>query len=246
MKVQDLDIQVAPFIARLEAGQGDDGRAWWSPPPERPSAWTAGPTSARRTFQATGKGVLELRALSALLEEASLTGLADVDVVAGGSFRDPHAQGTVRVRDATLRARDIRQPLTAINVLVTVEERTIRLTDGTRELRRRPGDHGGHGAPGRPLRGRRQRRGQGDRASGCATRSAGAAAPCARSSATSRRASNADLTLTGKPGDFLLAGSVAVERSLYDTDIFLEEALLAPTVPPRASPSPRACCSRSA
>ena len=43
---------------------------------------------------------------------------------------------------------------------------------------------------------------------------------------------NADLTLTGKPGDFLLAGSVAVERSLYDTDIFLEDALLAPTVPP--------------
>src|SRR4029077_4895938 len=34
------------------------------------------------------------------------------------------------------------------------------------------------------------------------------------------------------------AGSVAVERSLYDTEIFLEDALLAPTVPPGiASPS---------
>ena len=56
---------------------------------------------------------------------------------------------------------------------------------------------------------------------------------------------NADLTLTGKPGDFLLAGSVAVERSLYDTDIFLEDALLAPTVPPGHRRSRRASCGRS-
>ena len=50
---------------------------------------------------------------------------------------------------------------------------------------------------------------------------------------------NADLTLTGRPGDFLLAGTVVVERSLYDADIFLEEGFLprrsagAPTEPSR-------------
>jgi hypothetical protein len=35
------------------------------------------------------------------------------------------------VREGTLRARDIRQPLTAINALVSLDERTIRLTEGT-------------------------------------------------------------------------------------------------------------------
>src|SRR5712691_8452478 len=44
-----------------------------------------------------------------------------------------------------------------------------------------------------------------------------------------------DLTLTGHPGEFLLAGGVIAQRALYDADIFPEAGLLAPEVPPAAS-----------
>jgi autotransporter translocation and assembly factor TamB len=47
----------------------------------------------------------------------------------------------------------------------------------------------------------------------------------------------ADLTLKGKPGALLLAGEVHAERGLYDTDIFLGDQLLAPTLA-ETKPSP--------
>ncbi|HKC82980.1 MAG TPA: hypothetical protein VKD46_03170, partial [bacterium] len=85
VRVQDLELQVAPVTARLQAGHvTTDGLVVTS----AGSSFRAfGDADLRaRTFQATGKGVLELRTLSPLLQEASLTGLADVDVIAGGPF----------------------------------------------------------------------------------------------------------------------------------------------------------------
>jgi outer membrane protein assembly factor BamA len=43
---------------------------------------------------------------------------------------------------------------------------------------------------------------------------------------------DAELNLTGDPGDYMLAGDVKVLRGLYDADIFPGEGLLAPEAPP--------------
>jgi autotransporter translocation and assembly factor TamB len=114
VRVQDLELQVAPITARVEAGHvTTDGLVVTS---AGSSFRVDGDADLRAsTFQATGKGVLELRTLSPLLQEASLTGLADVDVTAGGPFASPEARGTIRVREGDAARRDIRQPLTAIN-----------------------------------------------------------------------------------------------------------------------------------
>ena len=230
VRVQDLDLEIAPITARLQAGHvTTDGLVVTT---AGSSFRVDGDADLRaRTFQATGKGVLELRTLSPLLQEASLTGLADVDVTASGPFANPEARGTVHVRDGTLRARDIRQPLTGINVLVTVDERTIRLTEGTATF----------GGGPVTMEGTARLAGLSVENVSVAVKATevglrypvGGRGGAVRQILSDLKARlNADLTLTGKPGDFLLAGSVAVERSLYDTDIFLEDALLAPTVPP--------------
>ena len=109
VRVQDLELQIAPITARVEAGHvTTDGLVVTS---AGSSFRVDGDADLRaRTFQTTGKGVLELRTLSALLQEASLTGLADVDVTAGGPFTNPEARGTIRVREGTLRARTSGSP----------------------------------------------------------------------------------------------------------------------------------------
>ena len=233
VRIQDLDLQVLPLTARLEAGRvTTDGLVLNA---EGTTFRVDGDADLRAgTFQATGRGALELRTLSPLLGEASLTGVGDVDVQAHGPFASPTATGTIRVHEGTLRARDIRQPLTAINALVTVDERTIRLTGGTAELGGGPVTMEGTA-----------------RLAGLAVEDVNVALKASevglrypvggtggrvRQILSDLKARvNADLTLTGKPGDFLLAGTVEVERSLYDTDIFLEDALLAPTAPPAAA-----------
>jgi outer membrane protein insertion porin family len=237
VRVQDLDLDVQPITARLEAGRvTTDGLVVKTAGSEFRVDGNA--DLRTRTFEATGRGVLELRALSPLLEEASLTGLADVDVTAGGAFTGPHAHGTIRVRDGTLRARDIRQPLTAINMLVSVDERTIRITEGRAQL----------GGGPVTMEGTARLAGLSVEDVNVALKATevglrypvGGRGGRVRQILSDLKARvNADLTLTGKPGDFLLSGSVAVERSLYDTDIFLEEALLAPTVPPGTTPPSR-------
>ena len=51
---------------------------------------------------------------------------------------------------------------------------------------------------------------------------------------------DAELTFTGRPGDYMLAGEVKVLRGLYDADIFPGEALLAPESPPAPDDAPSA------
>jgi outer membrane protein assembly factor BamA/autotransporter translocation and assembly factor TamB len=230
VRIQDLDLQVAPITARIEAGRvTTDGLVVNT----AGSQFRVDGSADLRalTFQAAGHGVLELRTLSPLLSDASLTGLADVDVTASGPFRSPQAQGTIKIRDGTLRERDIRQPLTGINALVTVDERTIRLTDGTATL--------GGGPVTMQGTARLDGLSVSDVDVTLKATAVGLRYPVGGKGGGVRQILsdlkarvNADLTLTGKPGDFLLAGSVAVERSLYDTDIFFEDTLLAPSVPP--------------
>src|SRR4029079_6322485 len=49
--------------------------------------------------------------------------------------------------------------------------------------------------------------------------------------------SDADLHLTGDPGNLTLAGTVRVQSALYDVDVFVGEGLRAPAVPPPSAPS---------
>jgi outer membrane protein assembly factor BamA len=230
VRVQDLDLEVVPVTVRLEAGHlTTEGLVIKT---EGSAFGVSGDADLRkRTFTAIGRGGLELRTLSPLLQEASLTGLADVDVEASGSFDNPQARGTIRVKDGTLRARDIRQPLTAINMLVSVDERTIRITNGTAQLGGGPVTIDGTAR----LAGLSVE----DVSVALKATEVGLRYPVGGRGGRVRQILsdlkarvNADLTLTGKPGDFLLAGTVAVERSLYDTDIYFEDAILAPTIPP--------------
>ncbi|PYQ49868.1 MAG: hypothetical protein DMF78_17180, partial [Acidobacteria bacterium] len=232
VRIQDLDLDVVPVTVRLQAGHlTTEGIVIKT---EGSAFGVTGDADLRtRTFTATGRGGLELRTLSPLVQDASLTGVADVDVEAGGSFSNPQAHGTIRVKDGTLRERDIRQPLTAINMLITVDERSIRITDGTAQFGGGPVTIDGTAR----LAGLSVE----DVSVALKATEVGLRYPVGGRGGRVRQILsdlkarvNADLTLTGKPGDFELAGTVAVERSLYDTDIYFEEALLAPTVPPGA------------
>ncbi len=237
VRVQDLDVEVLPLVVRLEAGRlTTDGLVVNA---EGTTFRVDGSADLRsRTFQANGRGSLQLRTLSPLLEEVSLTGLGDVDVEASGPFASPAATGTIRIVEATLRARDIRQPLTGINALVTVDQRQVRVTEGVAELGGGPVTFQGTAR----LAGLSVE----DVNLGLTAREVGLRYPVGGRGGRVRQILSdlkarvdADLRLTGKPGDFLLAGSLAVERSLYDTDIFLEEALLAPAAPIVAPPPSR-------
>ena len=84
-----------------------------------------------RTIDASGKGMLELRALSPLLQEASLEGQADVDVSVSGPLSSPASRGTVEVRGAILRVREVPQALTDINGTLTLDGRRIILQNMT-------------------------------------------------------------------------------------------------------------------
>ena len=186
-----------------------------------------------RTIDVTGKGTLDLRTVSPFLDEAVVTGDAEADVAIRGPFAAPRPTGTVRVKDGTLRLGVIRQPLTAINGVLTIEQGLVTL-DGV---------SGMLGGGTVKVEGTARVAGLGlDQVKvAISGQGLGIRYPVARSGRADeifdelKARVNADLTLTGRTGDLLLAGEVRAERSLYDSDIFLEEGLLAPDIPPETA-----------
>jgi outer membrane protein assembly factor BamA/autotransporter translocation and assembly factor TamB len=230
--VQDLAVEVTPLAARLQAGRVDfdplEVRA-------RGGVFTAGGSADlfARTMDVAGRGTLDLRTISPFVEEAVLTGDAEVDVIVRGPLAAPRPTGSVVVRDATLRLRDIRQPLSAINGTLVLDEGLVRVEGVTAML---------GGGPAR-MEGTARVAGLGVEQVNVSITGEGLGIryPVARSGGRAeelfeelKARVNADLTLTGRTGDLLLAGTLRAERSLYDSDIFLDEGILPPDVPPEA------------
>ncbi len=229
VQIQDVTFGLEPIVARLSAGQlATDGLIVST---EGGTFRATGSADLnRKTVEVTGKGRIDLAALSPLLDDASVTGTAEVDVQASGPLKAPRPTGTVRVQDATLRIRDVRQPLSAVNALLVIEPGSARIEQATGQLGGGTLHMAGQVAlegltPGAVLV---SLKGEG----------LGLRYPIGRSGAAAslleelKARVDVDLTLTGRPGDLLLTGALAAERSLYDADIFLEEGFLAPEIPP--------------
>lgn len=167
---------------------------------------------ARRRADLELKGELELRALSALLSEAALTGQAEVDLRLRGPLAGLRPQGRVRVRDGGLRLRLLPQAVTGLQAdLELDEEGWLRLPQGQAEL------------------------GGGTLLLGGQARVVGASVQDLAFALSARGASlsyppglrsrlDADLRLTGRSGALLLAGKVTAERGRYDLDQALASA----------------------
>ena len=235
LRVQDLPVEISPLRIQVEGGQISSEAVTVSAGGGTFRA-TGSADLVHRTVDVTGKGMLQLRALSPFLEEASLEGQAELDISVTGPFSAPASRGTVEVRDATVRVREVPQALTSVNGTLRLDGRRITLQDVTGRL------GGGELAMtgSAALDGLRV----GDVNVTMTARDAAVRYPVGGiHRATSRLADvkariDADLKLTGQPGTLLLAGTIKVKRALYDADIFIGEGLFAPSVPPAAhSPS---------
>ncbi|HVR69518.1 MAG TPA: translocation/assembly module TamB domain-containing protein, partial [Vicinamibacteria bacterium] len=229
-RIQDVEIQAAPFTLTLDGGQVTTEGLTLTGPGGTFVARGRADLDAQ-TIDATGRGRIELRALSPLLEEAVMTGTADVDLALSGPLRNPRPRGVVEVQDGTLRLRDIAQPLTSVAARLVFEEGALRVEEGSGML---------GGGPVR-LSGTGQL--DGLRLADVSLQLSGAGMgiryPIGRRESglweDFKARVDAELAFSGRPGDFLLGGTVVIERGLYDADIFLEEGLLAPDVPPAAA-----------
>jgi outer membrane protein assembly factor BamA/autotransporter translocation and assembly factor TamB len=229
LRVQDLPVEISPVRARVENGQ-----LTADPVTVNAGGGTFRATLAadliQRTVDFTGKGLLELGTLSPLLEEASLDGQADMDISVSGPISAPASRGTVQVRNATLRVREVPQALTDINGTLTLDGRRITLQDMTGKL----------GGGELLMTGSAALAGLkvADVDVTLTARDAAVRYPVGGIHRASRRLADikaridGDLKLTGQPGALVLSGKINVTRALYDAEIFIGEGLFAPEVPP--------------
>ena len=212
--VQDIAVEVAPATIQVARGRVSTESLTVRTADGSLEVRGHADLAGRRDLGIVGKGVLELRPLSAFLPETALTGTAHVDLKVGGSLDAPLPEGTLAIQDGTLRSRTLPQALTGIDVQVVLEGTAIRLGESHARL------------------------GGGDVALSGGARLAGTKMEDVRVVTTGRDIAlaypagmrtrmDADLTLTGETGAFLLAGTVKVIRGLYDLDVALEESFTA-------------------
>jgi outer membrane protein assembly factor BamA/autotransporter translocation and assembly factor TamB len=170
----------------------------------------------RRHVEADLLGAFNLRALSPFVQAAALAGTAEADLRIEGPWTAPEARGTLTIEDASARTRLLPQALTGLTGRVVFEGTTVRVPRMTADM------------------------GGGDLVLEGEARLAGGLAD-ARFTLTGREVTlqyppglrsrlDADLTFTGGPESFLLAGDVKAQRALYDLDVVLEQGLSAPPV----------------
>ena len=218
VRIEEQEFQIEPLAVDLDKGQVTTNGLTINSP--------AGTFRAegrvdliRREVEASGKGQFELRALSPFLEEAALTGKADVDVSVSGTPDAPRPRGTITVADATLRLAQIPQAVTDLKARVVLDENALRFEEASALF------------------------GGGLVTLSGSAKVAGTAVTDVRLALSGRDIAlrypadfksrlRADLSLTGRPEALLLSGDVVMERGLYDKDIHLEEVFLGPSVPP--------------
>ncbi|MFI5184226.1 MAG: translocation/assembly module TamB domain-containing protein, partial [Vicinamibacteria bacterium] len=166
----------------------------------------------RRALDLSAYGQLELRSLSSLLDSASFSGASDVSVTAKGTFDAPGLDGKVWVRDATIRLRDIPETLSALNGAVAFEGSAVRIEEGRGVIGGGDVRLSGEGhldgftladlrldVTGRDI--------------------------SLRYPAGLRSRIEADLSLTGGHGAFVLGGRAHVSRGVYDLGAALQQSV---------------------
>ncbi len=222
VKAAEVGIELTPLQLRLDRGLVEAA----------PVTLRSGPGSLtlegrfdlpNRRLALAGKGALDLRALSPLVGAASLTGLAEIDLSADGSFDAPQPRGSLVLRDAAIRLRDIPEALTGLGARLAFDGSVLRLEDARGNLGGGEVTASGQGT----LKGATLEELQVEiRGRDLAL----------RYPAGLRSRLDADLVLERQGQGFLLAGDVKLLRGLYDLDVAIQETVKAPTVKPQPSP----------
>ena len=177
-----------------------------------------------RRLDLTGKGKVDLRVLSPLLASAALSGTATVDAAVKGTAAAPDARGSVTISGATARLRMMTQSFTGIEANAVLEGNQVRVDKATAVL-----GGGNINASGTvALAGR---------GFGTVDMTITGKEIALRYPEGLRSRIQADLKLTGTPGQMLLSGDVRASRALYDRD-FQTTSFLA-SVPVEDSPALR-------
>jgi translocation and assembly module TamA len=215
LSVQELPVHVDAFGASLANGRFETDQVLVSAA-ESTVQVRAAADLVRRRIEAELLGAFNLRALSPFVQAAALAGTAEADLRVEGPWTAPEARGTLTIEDASARTRLLPQALTGLSGTVVFEGATVRVPRMTAVM------------------------GGGDLVLEGEARLAGGLAD-ARFTLAGREVTlqyppglrsriDADLTFTGGPGSFLLAGDVKAQRALYDLDVVLEQGLSAPPV----------------
>lgn len=215
LRVQELPVHVGAFGAALANGRVQTEPILVSAA-ESSVEVRAGADLVRRRVEGTLLGAFNLRALSPFVQAAALAGTAEADLRFEGPWTAPEARGTLTIEDASARTRLLPQALTGLTGRVLFEGATVRVPRMTAVM------------------------GGGDLVLEGEARLEGGLAD-ARFTLTGREVTlayppglrsrlDADLTFTGGPESFLLAGDVKAQRALYDLDVVLEQGLAAPPV----------------
>lgn len=215
LRAQELPVHVDAFSATLAGGRVQTD----------PVVVTAADASfqlqggadlLRRRVTGSLLGALNLRALSPLVRAAALAGTAEADLQVDGPFDAPEARGTVTLEDGSVRTRLLPQAVSGLSGRLLFEGTTVRVERMTARM------GGGELALGG---GARLAHGLADARFTLVGRDVTLAYPPGL-----RSRLDADLTLTGGPDAFLLAGEVRAQRALYDLDVVIGQGLAAPPV----------------
>ncbi|HJS56517.1 MAG TPA: translocation/assembly module TamB domain-containing protein, partial [Vicinamibacteria bacterium] len=221
LRAGEMALELTPLQLRLDASRLT----------AEPVTLTSGPGSltmggrvdlAGGALDLKGEGNVDLRALSPLVGTASLTGVAEVDIAIGGRLDAPEPRGSVVLKDASVRTRDIPEALTNIRGRLVVEGAVVRVEDVSATL------------------------GGGDVTASGEARLKGAALEDARIQVQGRDLNlrypvglksrlEADLALVGGQEGVVLRGDVRVQRGLYDLDLAMGDAVKSPVVEPQPS-----------
>jgi outer membrane protein assembly factor BamA/autotransporter translocation and assembly factor TamB len=217
LRAQDLPVHVDAFGASLAGGLVQTDPVLVSAA-EATVQLQAAVDLVRRRIEGTLLGAFHLRALSPFVEAAALGGTAEADLRIEGPLAAPRAHGTVAVEDGSARTRLLPQALSGLTGSVVFEGSAVRVPRMTAVM----------GGGDLTLEGEgRLAHGLADARFTLAGRDVTLAYPPGL-----RSRLDADLTLTGGPERFLLAGQVSAQRALYDLDVVLEQGLSAPPLAP--------------
>ncbi|HUG52229.1 MAG TPA: translocation/assembly module TamB domain-containing protein [Vicinamibacteria bacterium] len=227
VRAQEVALQILPATIRMEDGRvSTEGVVVKTPDGSFRIEGGASLVGGREiAIDATGE--LELRALSPFLTETALTGRAKADVTVRGTLDEPRPEGTVEIADGSLRLRALPQALTGIQARVVLDRTSVRLQQARATL----------GGGDLTLSGQARLAGTGVEDTRLVIQGRDIALTYP---AGMRTRLEVDLTLSGKTGAFLLAGTVKALRGLYDLDVALQESLTATVAPAADSPLMRA------
>jgi outer membrane protein insertion porin family len=224
LRVEEIDVRIDPFGASLEDGRVETDAVLIAAADSAVQV-QGGADLVRRRLNATALGALNLRALSPFVQVGALFGTAELDVSAGGAWSSPEVQGTVTIEDASLRLRLLPQALTSLQARIVFDGRSLRVPGATAVM----------GGGDLTMSGEAQLQGGLSDARFVLTgRDVTLAYPPGL-----RSRLDADLTLSGGPQSYRLAGDVRVVRGLYDLDLVFEQSLTAPTATSTDSPALR-------